>query len=157
MTRSFIDRTTDHQCPKMVADFDHFTSQGRAIRPCVNCDASIPEHFVQFSSLCSTCRLECTDDSDVSWTETCAWCGAMLDKVEQLSLFGSVSLSAQDVIVGEQYPTSYRIDKHGYFIVTADVPGVGKLTSKHRFLWEATVSVRQQVARALEAAPSAMF
>jgi len=72
----------------------------------------------------------------------------------QLELFGG---PAADAITSEEYPTTYRIERNGSFTVTAVVPGVGRLTAHHKFLWEATCLVREQIAKALESAPSTMF
>jgi hypothetical protein len=73
----------------------------------------------------------------------------------QLDLFGSTA--GDDVITSEAWPTSYRVDTRGMFVVTADVPGVGKIVARHRFLWEATCEVRRQVAIALAVRPTEMF
>jgi len=81
--------------------------------------------------------------------------------MEQLSMFDTVHGVA--LANADEWPTQYRQDSHGFYVVTARYPGVGTLQARHRFLWEATcevrrqIAVRQQVARALAAAPSSMF
>lgn len=72
----------------------------------------------------------------------------------QLALFGNAD---QDFIADAEYPTSYRIERNGSFVVTATVPGVGRITSRGRFLWETYQDCRARIARALAAAPSSMF
>lgn len=58
---------------------------------------------------------------------------------------------------GQDWPTSYRILPNGMFVVTATVPGVGKIMAQHRFLYNATVSVRDRIVLALAARPQEMF
>jgi hypothetical protein len=74
--------------------------------------------------------------------------------MEQMELF---STPTADYIANAEYPTSYRIDKHGWFVVTADVPGVGKISRAARSLWPAFQSCQTAVANALEARSSTMF
>jgi hypothetical protein len=74
--------------------------------------------------------------------------------MEQLSLD---SIGDQDVITSEEWPTSYRTDARGVFVVTADVPGVGKIVARHRFLYQATLACREQIRLALATRPSTMF
>jgi len=74
--------------------------------------------------------------------------------MEQLDLF---STETADYIANAEYPTSYRIDKHGWFVVTADVPGVGKISRAARSLYPAFQAVQERVRIALEARPSTMF
>jgi hypothetical protein len=74
--------------------------------------------------------------------------------MEQLSLFASPD---QDVIADAEYPTSYRIERNGSFVVTANVPGVGRITSRGRFLWETYQDCRTRIAHALQSRPDAMF
>jgi hypothetical protein len=72
-TRQRIDRITDHTCPGLERDIAYFANIGQAYFHCVNCNATIPTQYVQFSMLCSACRVECTDDSDVE-PATCNYC-----------------------------------------------------------------------------------
>jgi len=74
--------------------------------------------------------------------------------MEQLSF---LSPADEDVVADAEYPTTYRIERNGMFRVTAVVPGVGSIVTRHRFLWEATVACREKIAAALESAPSSMF
>jgi hypothetical protein len=75
--------------------------------------------------------------------------------MEQLSF----SVDGNDDIVrrGRDWPTAYRILPNGMFVVTADVPGVGKIMAQSRFLYDATVSVRDRITLALAARPQEMF
>jgi hypothetical protein len=73
-----IDRTTDHMCDSLAADIAYLrVHQDRSHFRCVNCEADIPVHYVQFSMLCRDCRFECTDDSDLE-TTACEYCGVAL-------------------------------------------------------------------------------
>ena len=76
--------------------------------------------------------------------------------MEQMQLFSDGSL---DYVIGTEteYPISYRTDKHGYFVTTAQVAGVGTVHGRDRFLWEAVCECREKIALALAAAPTSMF
>jgi hypothetical protein len=52
---------------------------------------------------------------------------------------------------GNDWPTTYRITPTGVFVVTADVPGVGTIMGQSRFLYDATVKVRDRIVLALAA------
>jgi hypothetical protein len=75
--------------------------------------------------------------------------------MEQLSFMhdGDVDLVQR----GNDWPIAYRILPNGMFVVTADVPGVGKIMAQSRFLYDATVAVRDRITLALAARPSTMF
>lgn len=77
-SRERIDRTTEHVCEGLAKDAAYFAGQARPFLSCANCEAPIDVHYVQFASLCATCRRECTDESDVA-PAACAWCGQDLD------------------------------------------------------------------------------
>jgi len=73
----------------------------------------------------------------------------------QLSMFDTVHGVA--LASADEWPTQYRQNSHGLYVVTARYPGVGTISASHRFLWEATCEVRRQIAVAMAAAPSSMF
>jgi len=75
--------------------------------------------------------------------------------MEQLDLFSAPAPIEDDVDGHPGY--TYRIDKHGYFVVTAHVDGVGRITVKDRSLWPAVQEVMVRVDEAMIARPDTMF
>lgn len=73
--------------------------------------------------------------------------------MNQLLLFDQ---PAEDDVVDHPGYT-YRIDKHGYFVVTARVDGVGRITAKARFLFDAVQEVQVRIDEAMIARPDSMF
>lgn len=61
------------------------------------------------------------------------------------------------------WPTSYRIERSSdgmsirAFVVSADVPGVGRLTVRDRFLFQANEQMQNRIAAALATRPGEMF
>lgn len=80
-TRNRIDRLSDHTCDGLATDAAYLKSKKRPQFVCVNCNAEIPVHYAQFSSLCADCRIECTDESDVK-TEVCNYCNETINEKE---------------------------------------------------------------------------
>ena len=52
---------------------------------------------------------------------------------------------------------TYRTASNGDFVVTAEVPGVGRITARDRFLWPAVSIMTARYHAALKAKPDAMF
>jgi DNA-directed RNA polymerase subunit RPC12/RpoP len=73
-----IDRTTTHTCANLRLDRAHQKRHNLPMYTCVNCERPINVHYVQYAHICSECRRECLDHTDVVRNIRCTYCGERL-------------------------------------------------------------------------------